>query len=101
MRDANKRPGSDQLATYQIKLQGQLDEKWSDWFNGMTITSERGITTLTGAVVDQSALHGILAKIRNLNLTLISVTPIESGKDSSHLQQGGERNGKTLENGMA
>jgi hypothetical protein len=100
MKDVNKRLGLDQPARYRIKVRGRLDERWSDWFNGMTIASERGITTLTGAV-DQAALHGILSKIRNLNLTLISVTPIESEKDSSHLQQGGERNGKTLENGVA
>jgi hypothetical protein len=101
MKDVNKRLGLDRPARYRIKVRGRLDERWSDWFNGMTITSERGITTLTGAVVDQSALHGILAKIRNLNLTLISVTRIESEKDDSHLLEGGERNGKTLENGLA
>ena len=65
------------LVTYQIKVQGQLDERWSEWFNGMTVTSESAsdgtrITTLTGAV-DQAALHGILARIRDLSLELISV----------------------------
>ena len=62
---------------YQIKMQGKLDEKWSDWFNEMTVTLESDITTLTGAVVDQAALRGILDKVWDLNLTLISVNRIE------------------------
>jgi hypothetical protein len=68
---------------YQIKLQGRLDAGWSDWFDGMALTLEDGaggspITTLTGAVEDQSALHGLLARISDLNLPLISVTQLES-----------------------
>jgi len=67
---------------YQIRVQGRLDASWSDWFNGMTLVIEirddgSPITTLTGAVVDQAALHGMLAKISDLNLTLISVAQIE------------------------
>ena len=58
---------------YQITVQGKLDESWSDWFDGMKITVEHDATTLTGHVVDQAALHGILNKIRDLNLALISV----------------------------
>jgi hypothetical protein len=71
---------SDKQEVYQIKLKGVLDEQWSDWFNGMTITFEGGITTLTGTVADQPKLRGILSKIWDLNLTLISVTPLESEK---------------------
>ncbi len=100
MKDVNKRRGSDLPARYRIKVRGRLDERWSDWFNGMTITPERGITTLTGAV-DQAKLRGILSKIWDLNLTVVSVTQMESEQDSSHLHEGGERNGKTLENGVA
>jgi hypothetical protein len=99
MKDVNKRLGLDQPARYRIKVRGRLDQRWADWFNGMTITSEKGITTLAGAV-DQAALHGILSKIRNLNLTLISVTPIESEKES-HINGKEVNDGKTLENGMA
>jgi hypothetical protein len=67
---------------YQIKVQERLSENWSDWFGGMRITVEcRGdgasITTLIGVVADQAALRGILDKIWDLNLTLISVLPIE------------------------
>ena len=66
---------------YQIKLRGRLDASWSDWFDGMELTFEdeddgSPITTLTGAVVDQAALHGLLSRISDLNLTLISVTQI-------------------------
>jgi hypothetical protein len=73
----NQEPGLDQAAVYQIQVQGKLDESWSDWFSGMTITFEGGITTLTGPVADQAALRGILSKIWDLNLTLVSVTRIE------------------------
>lgn len=81
MKQFNPEPGSDQ-AVYQIRVQGKLDEKWSDWFGGMTVTvqsesNDAPITTLTGAVADQSALRGILTRIWDLNLTLISVNRIE------------------------
>jgi hypothetical protein len=79
---------------YQIKVQGGLPEGWSGWFNGMTIKVENEsdgppVTTLTGTV-DQSALHGILAKIRDLNLKLVSFTQVESEEPDSNPQQGGE-----------
>ena len=71
----------DRPLTYQIQVEGRLDESWAECFGGMKITFERGdggpITTLTGSVIDQSALHGILAKLGYLNLTLISVARIE------------------------
>jgi len=70
---------------YQIKVAGQLPEHWSDWFNGLAIAREAasgGIptTTLTGPVADQAALHGILNRIRDLNVKLISVNQVESEK---------------------
>lgn len=55
---------------YRIKVKGLLDQKWSDWFEGMTITYEENATILEGPIPDQAALHGILARIRDLNLTL-------------------------------
>ncbi|MBC8506623.1 MAG: hypothetical protein ISR58_20240 [Anaerolineales bacterium] len=59
---------------YEIKLKGHLNESWADWFDGLTFTHEDdGTTTLTGKIVDQSALHGVLKKIRDLGLPLISV----------------------------
>ena len=68
---------------YQIKIRGQLDESWSDWFEGMTITVEchnddPPITTLTGTLADQSALLGVLLRIHDLNLTVTSVKAIET-----------------------
>ncbi len=74
---------------YQIRLKGQLGSEWADWFEGLTITlDEDGDTLLTGPVVDQAALHGLLKKVRDLGLRLISVNPIDPGRptaDSSYL----------------
>ena len=72
----------DQPATYQIKLPGHLDESWSDWAGGMTITIESGddgppTTALTGVVADQAALQGLLRRLYSLGLPLISVNCIE------------------------
>ena len=59
---------------YRFQVKGHLDERWSDWFDGLAITRQAdGETRLEGPVVDQPALHGILAKIRDLGLTLLSV----------------------------
>ena len=58
---------------YRIKLKGRLDPKWSDWFEQMEISTEGGETILSGPVADQAALHGVLIRIRDLNLTLLSV----------------------------
>jgi hypothetical protein len=76
--------GTDQPAIYQIILQGHLSSQWSDWFEGFTITlDERGQTILTGPVTDQAALHGILKKIRNLGIPLISVNRIDPGEEAT------------------
>jgi hypothetical protein len=64
---------------YEIRLQGRLDARWSAWFDGMTLTTGDGTTTLRGPVVDQAALHGLLQRLRDLGLPLISVTPVEPG----------------------
>lgn len=61
---------------YRIKLKGHLDQKWSEWFEQMAISSEDEETVLTGPVADQAALHGLLIRIRDLNLTLLSVERI-------------------------
>ena len=66
----------EQQAVYQIKVEGTLDRKWADWFNGMAITCDGDVTTLTGSVVDQARLRGILSKIWDLNLTLLSVAQV-------------------------
>jgi len=64
----------DEQAIYQIRVKGNLDQKWSDWFDGCSITPQAdGVTLLTGLVADQAALHGLLAKIRDLGLPLLSI----------------------------
>jgi hypothetical protein len=72
---------------YEIRLQGRLDERWAAWFDGMTITTRSdpdhavpvAVTVLRGPVVDQSALHGLLTRLRDVGLPLISVARVESG----------------------
>ena len=60
--------------TYEIRLKGQIDESWSEWFDGFVFRHESdGTTTLTGRNIDQAALHGLLKRIRDLGLALISV----------------------------
>lgn len=61
-------------ARYRIKLKGRMDHRWSDWFEQMSISSEGDQTVLTGQLADQAALHGLLIRIRDLNLMLLSVT---------------------------
>ena len=69
---------------YEIKLQGHLDTKWSEWFYGMTITHERdGSTTLCGPLPDQTVLHSVLDRVRDMNLRLISVEQIASDGQTS------------------
>ena len=65
-------------AGYVLRVSGHLDPHWSAWFAGLTLAHDAdGTTTLTGAVADQAELHGILTRIRDLGVTLISVTPTE------------------------
>ena len=69
---------SDQSLVYQIRLKGHLNDDWNDWFGGVTITAqEDGTTLLTCHVIDQSALHGVLRQVRDLNIPLISVNRID------------------------
>jgi hypothetical protein len=63
---------------YRLRVAGRLDQHWSAWFGGLTLTHEDdGSTSLTGTVTDQAELHGLLAKIRDLGVTLISVTVVD------------------------
>jgi hypothetical protein len=67
----------DQPGRYEIRIKGHLDAKWADWFDGLTITREdNGETLLRGPVVDQAALHGLLRKVRDLGMPLLSVTHV-------------------------
>ncbi len=76
----NSETHSSQPLVYQIRVEGYLGQQWMDWFDGLTITLEEdGDTLLTGLVVDQAALHGLLKKVRDLGLLLVSVNPVEPG----------------------
>jgi hypothetical protein len=76
----NSKIDKSQPPVYEIRIKGHLGSQWTDWFEGLTITLEEdGDTLLTGPVVDQAALHGILKKVRDLGLPLVSVNPVESG----------------------
>jgi hypothetical protein len=70
-----------QPLVYQIRIQGHLGRQWASWFGGLTITpQDNGDTLLTGSVVDQAALHGLLRKVRDLGVPLLSVNRVESGQ---------------------
>ena len=64
---------------YQIRIAGQLGSGWADWFEGLTIALDGGDTLITGPVSDQAALHGLLRRVRDLGLPLVSVSPVEPG----------------------
>jgi hypothetical protein len=82
-------PRRDLPRIYEIRIDGHLDSQWSDWFDGLTITLEdNGQTLLTGPVVDQAALHGMLKKVRDLGMTLLSVICVKPGQaDAPEVKQ--------------
>jgi hypothetical protein len=76
--DINSESEKAQPLIYQIRIKGHLGREWTDWFEGLTITLEdNGETLLTGLVVDQAALHGLLRKVRDLGVPLLSVSRVE------------------------
>ncbi|MEO8609513.1 MAG: hypothetical protein ABI690_16595 [Chloroflexota bacterium] len=78
-RNPKTEPG--QPLVYQIRLKGHLGSQWADWFGGVTITQEAdGDTLLHCLVVDQAALHGLLRKVRDLGMPLVSVNRVEPGQ---------------------
>jgi hypothetical protein len=74
------KPSVRQAPVYEIRVKGHLDSPhWSEWFDGLTLTlTENGETILSGPVADQSALHGLLSKVRDLGLPLVSVNQVEA-----------------------
>ena len=76
------------MAAYQIRVKGHLDGRWSEWFDGLQISnSENGVAVLSGEIVDQAALHGVLNKVRNLNLPLISVSSVDLDQQEPAIDQ--------------
>ncbi len=72
---------SSQPTIYQIRVKSHLGSDWTDWFEGLTITLEEGgDTLLTGPLIDQAALHGLLKKVRDLGMPLVSVNPVQCNK---------------------
>ncbi len=85
----NPKSDPSQLLVYEIRVKGHLGCQWTEWFGGLTITLEdNGDTLLTGQVVDQAAMHGLLKKVRDLGMPLISVNRVEPGQsDASEVKQ--------------
>jgi hypothetical protein len=74
----NSKIGKSLSPVYEIRIRGHLGFQWTDWFNGLTITLEdNGDTLLTGPVIDQAALYGLLKKVRDLGMPLVSVSPVD------------------------
>jgi hypothetical protein len=79
--ELEQKPTSSQTMIFQIRVKGHLSRELTDWFDGLSITREEdGSTLLTGPVVDQAALYGLLKKVRDLGLPLVSVSPVETGQ---------------------
>ncbi len=81
------KPDRDQPAVYHIRIAGHLGRQWAEWFEGLAITlDENGDTLLTGSVVDQAALHGLLKKVRDLGMPLLSVVCVQPNQaDTSNV----------------
>jgi hypothetical protein len=78
------------LVAYEIRVKGHLDESWSEWFDGLTITYlDSGETVLRGEIVDQAALHGMLSKVRDLNMPLIAVSSVGPERQDPAIRSAG------------
>jgi len=78
--ERNPKTDPGEATVYQIRLKGHLGRQWTEWFGGLTITlEENGETLLTGPVIDQAALYGLLRRVRDLGMPLISVIGVEPG----------------------
>jgi hypothetical protein len=80
----NPKTDPNKPTNYKIRINGHLDPEWSDWFEGLTVTLEEdGNTLLSGPVTDQAALHGLLKRVRDLGMPLLSVCPLEPGPSTT------------------
>lgn len=74
-------PDRPEAGRYEIRLTGRLDAHWAAWFDGLTVSHESdGTTVIRGRVADQAALHGVLQRVRDLGLPLVSVTRVDAGQ---------------------
>ena len=72
---------------YEIRVDGVLDDQWADWFGGLQVNTEGTHTVIVGMLPDQPALHGVLAKVRDLGLSLISVRRLDAGDEADRIPQ--------------
>lgn len=79
------------MLNVEIRVRGQIDEQWTDWFEGLALSHVEGVTVLTGSVQDQSALYGLLAKLRDLGLPLVSVISEECPSLNPPCTRGGDK----------
>jgi hypothetical protein len=90
---AGEPPAGHGIPQYEIRVKGQLGSRWSAWFDGLSLTSEDGGTTVIhGPVIDQAALHGVLQKLRDVGIPLISVTQLPPGAPTEPPALDTERN---------
>ena len=83
--------GSRPPAHYEIRVEGVLGERWTGWFEGLQVSSEAGETIISGPVTDQPALHGVLVKVRDLGMCLISVRRLDPGEAGTTTPEGSHR----------
>jgi hypothetical protein len=90
--DINSESDPGQPLVYQIRIKGHLGREWTDWFGGLTITLEdNGETLLTGPVIDQAALHGVLKKVRDVGMPLLSVIEVQFNENHRYQSKKGEK----------
>ena len=90
--DINSESDPGQPLVYQIRIKGHLGREWTDWFEGLTLTAlDNGETLLTGPVVDQAALYGVLKKVRDVGMPLLSVIEVQFNENHRYQSKKGEK----------
>ena len=81
MSERRTRGDHGEAGQYAIRVAGHLDARWAAWFDGLTVAHDGdGTTVISGPIADQAALHGVLARVRDLGLQLVAVTPVDAGQ---------------------